>query len=111
MASKLYNFRESSLFTQDVYRYLTEESYFALQDFLLEYPTEGDLIPGSGGLRKLRWKVEGRGKRGGARIIYYYADAKGHIYLLDIYLKTAKEDLTPAEIKQLRALIKEWLDE
>jgi mRNA-degrading endonuclease RelE of RelBE toxin-antitoxin system len=90
MASKLYSFRESSLFTQDVYRYLTEESYFALQDFLLEYPMEGDLIQGSGGLRKLRWKVEGRGKRGGARIIYYFADARGHIYLLDIYLNPPK---------------------
>jgi len=44
-------------------------------------------------------------------IIYYFADARGHIYLLDIYLKTAKEDLTTDEIKQLRALIKEWLDE
>ncbi len=53
MALKLYSFRESSLFTKDVYRYLTEESYFALQDFLLEYPEEGDLIPGSGGLRKI----------------------------------------------------------
>jgi len=111
MALKLYSFLESSLFTKDVYRYLTEESYFALQDFLLEYPTEGDLIPGSGGLRKIRWKVEGRGKRGGARIIYYFANARGHIFLLDIYSKTAKEDLTPDEIKQLRSLIEEWLNE
>lgn len=111
MALKLYSFRESSLFTKDVYRYLTEESYFALQDFLVEYPEEGDLIPGSGGLRKIRWKVEGRGKRGGARIIYYFADARGHIYLLDIYAKAAKEDLTPVEIKQLRALMEEWLNE
>ncbi len=91
MASKLYSFLESSLFTKDVYRCLTEESYFALQDFLLEYPTEGDLILGSGGLRKLRWKVEGRGKRGGARIIYYFADARGHIFLLDIYPKPPKK--------------------
>ncbi len=111
MALKLYSFRESSLFTRDVYRYLTEESYFALQDFLLEYPAEGDLIPGSGGLRKIRWKVEGGGKRGGARVIYYFADARGQIFLLDIYPKTAKEDLTADEIKQLRKLIEEWLDE
>ncbi|MGH9846059.1 MAG: type II toxin-antitoxin system RelE/ParE family toxin [Blastocatellia bacterium] len=111
MALKLFSFRESSVFTKDVYRFLTEEGYFALQNFLLEYPTEGDLIPGSGGLRKIRWKVEGRGKRGGARIIYYFADARGYIFLLDIYSKTAKEDLTPGEIKQLRKLIEEWLDE
>jgi mRNA-degrading endonuclease RelE of RelBE toxin-antitoxin system len=102
---------ESSLFTKEVYRHLTEESYFALQDFLLEYPTEGDLIPGSGGPRKIRWKVEGRGKRGGVRIIYYFADAKGHIYLLDIYSKTAKVDLTPDEIQKLRSLIEEWFNE
>jgi mRNA-degrading endonuclease RelE of RelBE toxin-antitoxin system len=111
MALKTYSFRGSSLFTKDVYRYLTEDSYFALQDFLLEYPIQGDLIRGSGGLRKLRWKTEGRGKRGGTRIIYYLADARGYIFLLDIYPKSAKEDLTADEIKQLRALIKEWLNE
>src|SRR5262245_59077226 len=111
MASKLLSFREPTLFSRDIYRHLTEESYFTLQDFLLEYPEEGDLIRGSGGLRKLRWVAKGRGKRGGVRIIYYLADARGYIFLLDIYPKTAKEDLTADEIKQLRALNKERLDE
>jgi mRNA-degrading endonuclease RelE of RelBE toxin-antitoxin system len=111
MASVLYSFRESSLFTKDVSRYLTEDSYFALQEFLLYSPAEGDLIRGSGGLRKLRWRAEGRGKRGGTRVIYYWADARGYIFFLDIYPKNEQEDLTPDEIKQLRALVEEWLHE
>lgn len=111
MAQVLYSFRESSLFTRDVSRYLTEESYFALQEFLLENPAEGDVIRGSGGLRKLRWRGVGRGKRGGTRIIYYWADARGYIFLLDIYPKNEQEDLTAGEIKQLRAVVEEWLHE
>jgi hypothetical protein len=69
------------------------------------------LIRGSGGLRKLRWRAEGRGKRGGTRVIYYWADARGYIFLLDIYPKSEQEDLTPREIKQLRAIVEEWLHE
>lgn len=111
MARVLYSFRESSLFTKDVHRYLTEESYFALQQFLLDSPNEGDLIRGSGGLRKLRWRAPGRGKRGGTRVIYYWADARGFIFLLDIYPKSEQEDLTPVEVKQLRAIVEEWLYE
>ena len=111
MAQVLYSFRESSLFTRDVSRYLTEEIYFALQEFLLENPAEGDVIRGSGGLRKLRWRGVGRGKRGGTRIIYYWADARGYIFLLDIYPKNEQEDLTAGEIKQLRAVVEEWLHE
>ena len=111
MARVPYSFRESSLFTKDVYRYLTEDSYLALQEFLLHSPSEGDVIRGSGGLRKLRWRATGRGKRGGTRVIYYWADAKGYIFLLDIYPKSERDDLTPGEIKQLRAIVEEWLHE
>lgn len=111
MGRVLYSFRESTHFTQDVYRYLTEDDYLALQQFLLEYPSEGDLIVGSGGLRKLRWRAPGRGKRGGTRVIYYWADARGYIFLLDIYPKNKKDDLTAEEIKQLRGIVQEWLHE
>ena len=90
---------------------LTEDGYFALQEELLQYPTGGDLIRGSGGLRKVRWNAPGRGKRGGARVIYYFADTRGYIFLLDIYPKNEKENLTPAEIGQLRDLVEEWLHE
>ncbi len=111
MARVLYSFRESSLFTRDVYRYLTEDDYLALQQFLVEYPAEGDLIRGSGGLRKLRWRAPGRGKRGGTRVIYYWAHSRGYIFLLDIYPKSEQQDLTTEEIKQLRAIVQEWLHE
>jgi mRNA-degrading endonuclease RelE of RelBE toxin-antitoxin system len=71
-------------------------------------PDAGAAIPGSGGLRKMRWRARGRGKRGGLRVIYYWADAQGYIYLLAIYEKNEQSDLSPAEISRLRDLVEEW---
>ena len=65
-------FIEASLFTKYVYNYLTEEEFFGLQNFLLISPEAGDIVPGSGGVLKLRWVTAGTGKRGGVRIIYYF---------------------------------------
>jgi mRNA-degrading endonuclease RelE of RelBE toxin-antitoxin system len=55
-----------------LYGYLTEDEYVGLQGFLLKYPETGDVVPGSGGVRKLRWGMMGKGKRGGVRVIYYF---------------------------------------
>lgn len=76
---------------------------------LLIRPEAGDLIKGSGGLRKIRWKIKGSGKRGGLRIIYYWDEPEDTIYLLYPYLKTKKEDLSQKEIKILSNLVKEYL--
>jgi hypothetical protein len=65
-------FIETSIFTRLVYDYLTDKEYLGLQSFLVGYPDAGPVVPGSGGVRKLRWAVAGRGKRGGIRVIYYW---------------------------------------
>ena len=62
-------------------------------------------MPGSGGLRKLRWRLPGRGKRGGARLIYYWNRAAERVYLLFLYPKNVQADLTPAQLRVLRALV------
>jgi hypothetical protein len=71
-------------------------------------PDAGDLIQGSGGLRKIRWNLPGRGKRGALRVIYYW-DSPDTIFMLLPYRKNVQENLTPEQIKLLRALVKEWL--
>jgi mRNA-degrading endonuclease RelE of RelBE toxin-antitoxin system len=105
----LYNFRESAVFTKKVVSEMSEDSYFELQNLLLKEPKTGDVIPGGNGLRKIRWKGKGRGKRGGYRIIYYFADSKGCIFLLNIYAKNEASDLSKAQIKQLSSLVTEWM--
>ena len=65
----------------------------------------GDLIPGTGGVRKLRWGVEGRGKRGGARIIYYFHSDRMPLYLLAVFTKNERADLSPSERATLRSLV------
>ena len=63
-------FIETSIFTKLIYTYLSDDEYLGLQVFLLKYPEAGKIVPGSGGVRKLRWAMAGRGKRGGVRVIY-----------------------------------------
>lgn len=106
--SKLFSFIESSLFSERVIEYLTDEAYANLQWFLIALPDAGDLIVGSGGMRKLRWPLPGRGKRGGARIVYYWADARGKILMLDIYAKNEKADLTKDEMQTLKKFVEQW---
>ncbi len=74
----------------------------ALAVYLMDHPDAGDMISGSGGARKLRWAAKGKGKRGGARIIYLYIVVAGRIYLMRCYAKNMKTDLTADEKKQLR---------
>jgi hypothetical protein len=76
----------------------------ALASYLIEHPDAGDVIPGSGGLRKLRWEAKGKGKRGGARIIYLYIVVAARIFLVRCYAKNVKTDLTAGEKKQLRQI-------
>ena len=100
---------ETPLFTKLIQELVPDENYRLLQQTLILRPETGDLIQGGGGLRKIRWKVPGRGKRGGLRVIYYWDVSAERIYMLLAYLKNQQEDLTPAQLRQLRQLIKEWL--
>lgn len=90
--------------------YWTDEDLRALQNFLLLSPDAGDLIRGGSGLRKVRWSAQGRGKRGGARVIYYWHVPNDHIYLIYGYVKSEREDLTPQQIAVLADLKKELKD-
>lgn len=94
---------ETPTFTRWVAVGLSAEEYRLLQWQLLVRPDAGSLIPGSGGLRKLRWALSGHGKRGGARVIYYWKWPH-RIYLLFIYPKNARASLTPAQLRSLRTL-------
>lgn len=95
-------FVETRLFTRLVLDYLSDDEYGALQQAMAQDPNAGPVIPGSGGVRKLRWAAPGRGKRGGYRVIYYVKRANGVIWLLTIYPKNVA-DIIPAHVlRQIR---------
>lgn len=100
-------FVETAVFTRLLIELLADEEYLSLQQELTANPAKGDLIRHSGGLRKLRWATEGRGKRGGLRIIYYWAVNDDQIFMLYIYPKSKQEDLTPTQLKTLKRIIEE----
>jgi len=92
--------------------YLDDEAFRALQQLLMTRPEAGDLMPGTGGLRKLRFPDarRGKGKRGGLRVKYYWWDAGPQFWLFTLYDKDEMSDLTPAQRKALRAMIKAELE-
>ena len=100
-------FIESKLFEKLRESYFDDESYKAFQNFLLEQPLAGDVIQGTGGLRKIRWASKGKGKRGGVRTIYLYLVEKSHIHFLTVYAKNEMSDLTSNEKKILKTLAEE----
>jgi mRNA-degrading endonuclease RelE of RelBE toxin-antitoxin system len=99
--------RETSFFTKKIAKLLDRESYRLLQLSLVAYPESGDLIRGSGGLRKIRWSGSGRGKRGGTRVIYYWATEDGVILMLMAYAKNEASDLTREQVDVLRRVVEE----
>jgi hypothetical protein len=76
----------------------------------LQTPKAGDVIRSSGGLRKVRWTAQGRGKRGGSRVIYYFQDSEDRIYLVYGYTKNESEELTPEQIRVLANIVKGTVD-
>lgn len=98
---------ETSLFMRQIDKLLDPESYRLLQLRLVADPKAGDLIRESGGLRKIRWEGSGRGKRGGVRVIYYWAGSDGVVLMLLAYEKKDQDDLTPAQKKALAKVVKE----
>ena len=99
--SAVFSFIETKLFTRLVLQYLSDDEYRELQVFLIGQPDAGDVIAGSGGVRKLRWRAAGRGKRGGYRVIYYAKVEQGLIWMLTMYPKNVAENI-PAHV--LRAI-------
>jgi hypothetical protein len=98
---------ETSIFAKLIYTYLTDDEYLGLQGFLLKYPEAGKVVPGSGGVRKLRWAIAGKGKRGGIRVIYYFKKQNDEIWMLTVYGKSEIDNI-PAHV--LRQIAKEVKD-
>lgn len=100
-------FIETPVFTEALRRYLDDQQYRALQASLGLRPEQGPLIQGGAGARKLRWQTAGRGKRGGLRVIYYWAAEEMCFYMLYLYAKNEQGDLTARQVRQLARLIRE----
>jgi mRNA-degrading endonuclease RelE of RelBE toxin-antitoxin system len=98
-------FVETGVFSRQRREHLDEEQFRALQNYLLENPRSGTRIPGTVGLRKLRWGTEGRGKRGGVRVIYFAIEARKLILLLLLYPKNVQDDLSPEQKRVLKELV------
>ena len=101
-------FVETPIFTSEIQSLLPDEFYRNLQGDLAIRPDAGNIITGSGGLRKIRFGLKGIGKRGGLRIIYYW-DPPDTIYMLFAYKENEQEDLTKSQIKILSKLVQEYL--
>ncbi len=98
---------ETSVFTRQVLELLPDDEYRKLQVVLANRPNAGSLIKGSGGLRKIRWMIEGHGKRGGVRVIYYWVVKQERLLMLFIYPKSERGDLTSGQLKVLRKIVEE----
>ena len=96
------SFIETRLFSQLVGEYLSDDEHASLQKALIANPQAGTLIPGSGGVRKIRWAVRGRGKRGGVRVIYYAKIREGVIWMLTIYPKNVAENIPAHVLRKIK---------
>ena len=100
-------FIETLVFTRAIVAFLNDEAYRSLQLAMLRRPESGPLIPNGGGLRKLRWPLAGRGKRGGLRVIYFWDGSSETFYMLYAYPKNEQEDLTARQLRVLARLVRE----
>ena len=100
-------FIETSVFTRMVVALLSDDEYRKLQNELADNPERGDLVKGGGGIRKMRYSMQGRGKSGGVRVIYYWVKSDHLIYMLVVYPKSKKDNLTDKETAALREFVKE----
>lgn len=98
---------ETSIFTRQVQKLLNDDAYRELQIALAERPDMGAIMVGSGGIRKTRWTAQGRGKRGGVRVIYYWAVKQDRVLMLLIYPKSERDDLSREQLQILRRIVEE----
>ena len=98
----MFEFIETPIFTKAISHYLEDDEYAKLQNYLNEQPESGVIVPGSGGVRKLRWGPKGRGKRGGLRVIYYLRSVRGELWMLTIYGKNVRENIPAHILRQMK---------
>jgi mRNA-degrading endonuclease RelE of RelBE toxin-antitoxin system len=101
---------ETPEFLATTRKIMTEPERAALVGYLAHNPDAGDIVPGAGGVRKLRWGLIGRGKRGGARVIYFYSNSDVPLFALSAYAKNARSDLSQADRNDFRRLTKQLLE-
>lgn len=101
------HFIETTIFTRRITELLSDEEYRRLQLYIAARPEAGKVIPGSGGLRKLRWGVGQTGKRSGIRLIYYWVIQQDTVLFLFAFRKNERSDLTPEQLRILRRIIEE----
>ena len=99
---------ETTIFTRLIQDMMSDEDYRLLQEALITRPDAGDVIKGSGGLRKVRWKLEGKGKSGGIRVIYYWVTADDQIRMVYAYRKSKQENLTSEQLAALKQIVERW---
>jgi len=95
-------FVETRQFSQLLKEYLTDDEYRELQQHIMANPAAGSIIRESGGMRKIRWAQKGKGKSGGVRVIYYWVKNKDHIYMLNIYNKSEKDNIDKKTLLAIR---------
>jgi len=98
---------ETSIFTRQVRQLLSDEDYRTLQIALADRPDMGAVIVGSGGIRKTRWVAQGRGKRGGVRVIYYWVTQQDRLLMLLMYSKSEQDNLSREQLQILRKIVEE----
>jgi hypothetical protein len=105
-SSGVFTFIESSIFQRVLPSYLDDDEYSELQQFLMHHPEAGDVVSGSGGVRKMRWSRPGTGKRGGLRIIYFVRYRPNEFWMLTLYAKSKHENVPTHILKQLMEAVR-----
>jgi hypothetical protein len=105
---RLVIFIETPVFAEDIQQLIPDETYAEFQQHLADHPEAGDVIQGTGGIRKIRWNLPGTGKRGGVRMIYYWRAAEDQILMLLAYRKAKQSDLTPSQKRALKTVVENW---
>ena len=100
----MYTFIELPVFSRYASDYFDDDELSELQSSLAKNPSMGDVVPGTHGVRKLRWSRPGMGKRGGVRVLYYAQDTQGRIWLLTVYAKSAQENIAASTLNALREI-------
>lgn len=106
-----FEFIESALFSKYIGDYLSDDEYADLQGFLCEHPEAGDVVKGSGGVRKLRWARPGAGKSGGVRVCYYVRTRAGRMLMLTIYAKSAQDSISGHLLKAIKEVLEHGEDD